>query len=241
MYKRKVIIVRIILVLLFIILWELLSSLGVINKFIFSSPSSILVTTIDLFKSYNLLSHITMTLFEIGISFILSMTIALIGSIILYTNKFLSDTVRPFLTMLNSLPKVSLGPIIIIWCGANIKSIILMAVLTSSITGIITIYNSFINTDYTYIKLFKSMHASKKDILFKLIIPYNKDTILNYANINISLTLIGVIMGELLVSKKGLGYLIEYGTQIFNLNIVMSSLMILSIISYILYKLNPKN
>ena len=139
--------------------------------------------------------------------------------------------------MLNSLPKVALGPIIIIWVGANTKSIILMAVLISLIVSIQTVYNGFINTDKNKIKLLKTFGASKKDILFKVVIPYNYNVIINSLKINISMCLIGVIMGEFLTSKAGIGYLILYGSQIFNLNLVMSGIVILIILSIVLYEL----
>ena len=139
--------------------------------------------------------------------------------------------------MLNSLPKVALGPIIIIWVGANLKSIIVMALLINLIISIITIYNGFIQTDKNKIKLLESFNANKLDIIKKLVIPNSLVTIISSLKLNISMSLIGVIMGEFLVSKSGIGYLIIYGTQIFNLNIVMSGVIILIIISYILYKI----
>ena len=239
MIKRKhlILIVEIIIIVLFLSIWEILSSKGIINSFILSSPSKILKTIINLSINYNLLSHILTTLKEILISFSLGFIIAFIISVILYSNKFLNDLFDPFLTLFNSLPKVALGPIIIIWVGANTNSIILMAILTNTIISIITMLHGFINTDPIKIKLFKSFNANYKQILFKLVIPSNISTIISSFKINISLTLIGVIMGEFLVSKKGIGYLILYGTQVFDLNIVMAGLVILLMLSYGLYKI----
>ena len=137
--------------------------------------------------------------------------------------------------MINSLPKVALGPIIIILMGANTKSIILISILIASITSIQTLHNEFKQTNHNKIKFLKTLNASKKDILINLIIPANKENIINSLKINISLCLIGVIQGEFLTSKAGLGYLIIYGTQIFNLNLVMTSIILLTIISYIMY------
>ena len=141
----------------------------------------------------------------------------------------------PYLTILNSLPKVALGPLIIIWVGASMNSIIFMALMISAIITIINIYNGFINVDSDYIKLLRSFHADKKQIFFKLILPSNKENIISSLKINISMSLIGVIMGELLVSKEGLGYLIMYGSQVFNINLVITSVFILGILSFILY------
>ena len=139
--------------------------------------------------------------------------------------------------MLNSLPKVALGPLIIIIAGANTKSIIVMALLINLIVGIMTIYNGFNNIDKDLIKLFKTFNANRLDILLKLTIPASYKTIISSLKLNISMTLIGVIMGEFLVSKSGLGYLIIYGTQVFNLNMVMAGIVILIIISFVLYKI----
>ena len=235
--NKKIIIYRLLILIIFIFTWELLAKYNIINSFIFSSPTNIIKTTYNLLTKYNLLIHIFYTLIEILISFILSNIIALIISIILYKHKLLYEIIDPYLTLINSIPKVALGPLIIIWVGANFKSIILMALLTNVIISIITIYNGFINTSKIKIKLFKSYKASDNQILYNLIIPSNKKTIISSLKINISLTLIGVIMGEFLVSKHGLGYLIIYGSQIFNLNIVITSLFILIIISYIIYKI----
>ncbi len=221
----------------FLTSWELLSKYKIINPFIFSSPSKIIEMTKNLFLSYNLIGHILTTLYETLIAFILGITFSFIIAILLYEFKILNKIIDPYLTMINSLPKVALGPLIIIIAGANTKSIITMALLINLIVGIMSIYNGFNNIDPDLIKLFKTLHAKKLDTLFKLTIPATYKTIISSLKLNISMTLIGVIMGEFLVSRKGIGYLIIYGTQIFNLNIVMSGIIILIIISFILYKI----
>lgn len=236
-YKLKVLLTQIILVILFFTIWELLARYNIINSFIFSSPSKIINTIIDLITQKTLFTHLFTTLYEVLIAFILGTIIAFLISIIMYECKFFKDVIDPFLTMLNSMPKVALGPIIIIWAGANTKSIIIMALLINIIVSTISIYSGFINTDETKIKLFKTFKANKKQILIKLVIPSSFTTIISSLKINISLTFIGVIMGEFLVSKKGIGYLILYGTQVFNLNLVLAGIFILIILSYFIYKL----
>lgn len=235
--KFIVISAQILILVLFLITWEIFSNLKIINPFIFSSPSKIIETIKNLFISYDLVGHILTTLYETLIAFILGITLSFIIAIILYEFKILNKIIDPYLTMLNSLPKVALGPLIIIIAGANTKSIIVMALLINLIVGIITIYNGFNNIDSDLIKLFKTFKASRLDTLFKLTIPASYKTIISSLKLNISMTLIGVIMGEFLVSQKGIGYLIIYGTQVFNLNMVMSGIVILIIISFVLYKL----
>ncbi len=237
--KRKkvlIFITQIFITIAFLTIWELLSKYKIINSFIFSSPGKILKTIIGLIQNNNLFYHIWVTLYETLVSFFLTTFLSLVISIILYRSEFLNKVFDPYLTMLNSLPKVALGPIIIIWAGANTKSIIFMAVLISIIVSIQTIYNGFVNTDKNKIKLLKAFNASNKDILFKVVIPYNYKVIINILKINISMCLVGVIMGEFLTSKAGIGYLILYGSQIFNLDLVMSGIILLIILSILLYK-----
>lgn len=236
-YKVKVLLSQTFLIVLLLSIWEIGSRLGFINSFIFSSPSKVIEILWDYTLTGEIFIHIGITLLEILISFTLGIVIAFIISIIMYSNKYIADILDPFLTMLNSLPKVALGPIIIIWVGANTNAIITMALLINIIISIITIYTGFINTDKLKMKLFKSFGATKWQTLFKLVIPANISTIISALKINISLTLIGVIMGEFLVSKRGIGYLILYGTQVFNLNLVIAGIFVLIILSYLIYKL----
>lgn len=226
---------QILIFILIIFIWEYLSSNNIINSFVYSSPSKILKTIVDLWKTNNLFSHIWITIIETIISFILATLLGTLIAIFLWCSKFLYRVVDPYLTVINSLPKVALGPIIIILCGANIRSIIIMALLISLIITITNVYNGFINTDRNMIKLMKSFHADKFQTLKYLIIPYNYHVIINSLKINVGMSMVGVIMGEFLVSKSGIGYLINYGSQVFNLNLVFAGITILIIVSYLMY------
>ena len=236
-HKLLIILSQISITLIFIISWELLSKYEIINSFIFSSPSKIINTIYNLYLNNNLFYHIGVTLKEILLSFIIGSLLGFIIAIIFYLVPTLKKIFDPFLTLFNSLPKVSLGPLLIIWLGANIKSIIIMSLLINTIVTLISIYNGLINTDQYRIKMFKTFKATKYQTLIYLIIPHNKEAIISSLNLNISMSLIGVIMGEFLVSKAGIGYLILYGTQVFNLNLVMSGIVLIMIISFIIYKL----
>lgn len=233
--KIYILLTQFLILISLLILWQLLADNNIINTFITSSPKQILKTIINLYSTNNLFHHIWITLYETIISFTLGTIIGILIAIILWYNPFISKVIDPYLTILNSLPKVSLGPILIIWVGANIKSIIVMSLLISVIITIITVYNSFQETDINKIKLLKSMNATKFQILKYLILPSNYPTIISSLKINISMSLIGVIMGELLVSKEGIGYLIMYGSQVFNLDLVITGIIILMIVSYIMY------
>ena len=238
-YKRKKVIVfsiQVLLVLIFLGLWEYLSDRKIINAFIFSAPSKIVKVIMELYVKDNLFQHIWVTLKEVLISFGLGFVRSMILAIIFYSFDMVYKIFDPFITMLNSLPKVAIGPLILIWCGANIKSVIIMALLINLIVSVITIYTGFRKVSSNHLLLFKSFGASKVKTLWYLVIPSSINSIISSLKLNISMSFIGVIMGEFLVSKEGVGYLIIYGTQVFNLDLVLAGVLILVVLSYVLYK-----
>ncbi|MBQ6324397.1 MAG: ABC transporter permease [Bacilli bacterium] len=235
--KRIILFWRVILIFIFLLLWEFGAQYEIINTFLFSSPTRIVKTIILLFKREELINNISITIAEVLISFIFATVIGIFIATIMWFKKRFAKIIDPYITIINSLPKVALGPLIIIWVGASINSIVFMAITISVFTTIINIYSGFISVDNDYLVMIKSFGASKWQIYKKIIFPSNLENIITTLKINISLSLIGVIMGELLVSKKGLGYLIMYGSQVFNLDLVISSIFILGFISYVMYLL----
>lgn len=236
-FKFFVHLTQILIIILIFGIWEILAKYEIINTFLYSSPSLIIKTIINLIKQSALFNHILITIYEVILSFFIVSIIGFFIATILWWNKFLSRVLNPFLTNINSLPKVALGPLIIILSGANIKSIIIMSLMISLFITIINLYQAFISTNKNYIILLKSFNAKKRDIFLKVILPSNKENIISTLKINMSMNFIGVIMGELLVSKQGLGYLIMYGSQVFNINLVITSIFILGLLSFILYYL----
>lgn len=183
-----------IFLLVFIILfWQFLADKEIINTFITSSPKEIIETLINLHNTKNLYQHIWTTIYETLISFSLGTILGCVIASMLWWNKFIAKIVDPFLTVLNSLPKVALGPIIIIWFGAGIKSIMIMSLLISLIITIINVTDGFNKTDDNKIKLLRSFKAIKSQIFFKLVLPYNYKTIISALKINISMSLIGLL------------------------------------------------
>ena len=235
--KRKILVTffQLFILFIFLLIWEILAYLEIINPFLYSSPSKVFLTISNLFVSNNLMIHIGVTLYETVLSFFLSSFIGFVVATILWWNNFISDVIDPYLTIFNSLPKVALGPLIIIWIGTSTNSIIIMALLISSFVSIINIYNGFISVNNNFILLMRSMKATKRQIFTKVILPSNIRSLINACKINISMSLIGVIMGELLVSKSGLGYLIMYGSQVFNINLTITATFILGVLSYLMY------
>ncbi|MBR4618349.1 MAG: ABC transporter permease [Bacilli bacterium] len=238
--KKLITFFQILIIISFLLIWELLSDFHLINSFLSSSPKEVIKTIISLIQDKTLFKHISITLYETLISFIITSTFGFLIATTMWFFKKLSKIIDPYLTILNALPKVALGPLIIIWIGASTNSIICMALLISLFITIINIYNGFTSVNKNYITLLKSLNASKKDIFIKVIIPSNKKNLISCTKINISMTLIGIIMGELLVSKEGLGYLIMYGSQVFNINLVITSVFILGVIAFLMYELITK-
>lgn len=192
--KIKVIACQILILALFILIWQLLSDYKVINTFLCSSPKKVVQTIVNLYKSNDLLIHIWVTLKEILISFLLGSLIGIVFAALLWLSPFLSKVLDPYLTILNSLPKVALGPIIIIWAGANQNSIILMALLISTISTIISVYVGFKHTNKISIKLLKSFNANKFQIFTRVVFPSNLNTIISSLKINLSMTFVGLMV-----------------------------------------------
>lgn len=216
-------------------LWELLAYLNVIDTFIMSSPTRIVKTIGNLYISGDLFYHIFTTLYEATIGFLIATIVGTIIAILLWSNETIRKILDPYIVVLNSLPKIALGPIIIIWVGVGTSSIVTMDILIMIIISIISMLNAFMQIDESKIMLLKSMNANKFQILFKLILPGSLAEFISLLKINVGLTWVGTIMGEYLVSKAGLGYLIIYGSQIFNLDLVMASTIILCVLAGLMY------
>ena len=237
--KRKifVITIRILILVVFFALWQILADVGAINVFVFSSPAKMLSTMIDLFVSGNLLYHMFITFLEAFLGFLIATILGYVIAVLLWWNDRLREILEPYIIILNSLPKVALGPIIIIWFGAGTRAIIVMAILIMIIITVISILNSFVTCDKNKILLMQSMGASKWQILTKLVVPNGRREFMSVLKINVGMTWVGTIMGEYLVSKAGLGYLIVYGSQVFKLDLVMTSILILCVLAGLMYGL----
>lgn len=235
--KRKIIICRILLLVLLVGAWELATRLEVMDAFIFSSPSRIVLCFIQMVKDRMIFYHIGITLGETFFSFLLVIVIGILLAIVLWWNDSLAKILEPYLVVLNSLPKTALAPVFIVWLGNNMKTIIVAAVSVAVFSTTITLHNSFLEMEPEKIKLIRTLGGKKKDILCKLIIPGNIPAIISVMKVDIGLTLVGVIIGEFLAAKAGLGYLIVYGSQVFKLDYVLLSIVILCLISTGLYLL----
>ncbi len=233
--KHKIIFFRILVLILLIGAWEAATLWGWMDAFIFSSPSRIVLCFIQMVKDHMIFYHIGITLGETFISFALVIILGILLAILLWWKESLAKIAEPYLVVLNSLPKTALAPVFIVWLGNNMKTIIVAAVSVAVFGTTITLYNAFQEIDPEKIKLIRTLGGSKKDVLCKLILPGNIPAIISIMKVDIGLTLVGVIIGEFLAAKAGLGYLIVYGSQVFKLDYVLLSIVILCIISTGLY------
>jgi len=226
---------RVLLLILLFLIWEFVANSGLVDPFITSSPSRIFNALIELFSSGNLVFHAWVTLYETLLAFIISTLLGFVLAIVLYSIPPIRKVLEPYLVVLNSLPKVALGPLIIVWVGAGTKAIITMGILICIIVTTISILNGFLEVDEEKILLFKTMGASPIQILFRLILPSSLPSLIAVLKINVGLAWVGVIMGEYLNSSAGLGYLIVYGGQIFKLDLVMAAILVLCLLASIMY------
>ena len=230
-----VVFMRIFVLCAFLALWEIFAATGVIDSFLSSSPSRIAKTLKDLFLSGELWIHIGTTVYETVIGFIIATALGTLIALGLWWSENFRRISEPYIIVLNSLPKIALGPIIIVWFGSGTKSIVFMTVIITIIVTIITMQNGFLATDKGKIMLLESMGAGKTTIMKKLVIPQSIPTFVSCLKINVGMAWIGSIMGEYLTSKQGIGYLIVYGGQVFKLDLVMASTVILCILAGLMY------
>ena len=234
--RRKYLILatQIIILLAVVLGWEIAAINGMVDSFIVSSPMRIWRTILN-FRNNQLIFHIGVTFFETIIGFVLGATLGIFIAFLLWWSEFLARVMDPYLVVLNALPKIALGPVIIIWVGAGMQAVIVMALAISLVVTILEMLSGFINTDAELMKMARTFDAKKLQTFRKIVFPYNLHTLFNCLKINIGLSLVGVIAGEFLVSRAGLGYLIIYGGQVFQMDLVMTSVVILAVLAAVLY------
>ena len=239
-YRRKRRLIafwQIFILVLFIFLWESTTRVGLLNDFIFSSPSRIIKAFITMASNGTVFYHIGITLFETFLSFFIVLVAGILLSVLLWWNRSISSVLEPYLITLNSLPKTALAPIFIVWLGNNMKTIIVCAISLAIFGTVINLTTSFTQMDPDKLLLIKTLGGGRKDMLQKVIIPGSVPNIISNMKVNIGLCLVGVIIGEFLSANAGLGYLIVYGSQVFKLDWVLMSIVILCIIATALYGL----
>ncbi len=235
--KHLITIIRIVLGVGFLGLWELAARMEWINSFIFSSPTGIFTCFRTMVEEGSFFYHLGITLSETLASFALVTVLGLLAVILLWMFPMAAKVTEPYLVMLNSIPKSALAPLLIVWLGANMKTIIVAGISVAVFGNIINLHTAFLKMDEEKIKLIRTLGGKKHHILAKVLLPGSLSVIISNMKVNIGLSLVGVVIGEFLAAKAGLGYLIIYGSQVFQLDLVMMSILILCLVSIGLYKL----
>ena len=235
-HRRQVVIVRFMLLVLLLALWELAADFGWINSFIFSSPSMIAKCLLGMAADGSLFLHTGVTLLETVVSFALVVAVGLAVALMLWCSRSLSEILEPFLVMLNSLPKSALAPLLIVWLGNNMRTIIVAAISVALFGSILTLHTGFYQMDGEQVKLIYSLGGSRRDVLLKVLLPGSLPLIISNMKVNIGLCLVGVIIGEFLSARAGLGYLITYGSQVFAMTMVVTAIVVLCLMSVVLYQ-----
>ncbi|MBO0960295.1 ABC transporter permease [Neobacillus sp. MM2021_6] len=217
--------------------WELASGKQWIDPLIFSSPSKIWNLLITKIQDGSLLTHTGVTLTETIFGFILGTLLGTILAAILWWSPLVQKILDPYLVVLNAMPKVALGPILIVALSPGYPSIIAMGAIISVIITTIVVYTSFKEVDPNYIKVLRTFGATRFQCFKEAILPASFPTIISTLKVNVGLSWVGVIVGEFLVSSRGLGYMIIYGFQVFNFTLVFLSLLVIAVIATIMYQL----
>lgn len=233
--KRNILIIQALLVVALFSFWELFSQIGILDKFLFSCPSEILILLIENIKSNEIFIHVGYSLLETLIALFIGTIAGILIALLLWFSKKATKIIDPFLVVLNALPKTALAPILIVWAGTGVKGIVVVAISLSLVMTVISALNFFNSVDSEQIKMLQTFGANKIQILFKLVLPSNVNNLLSIFKINIGLTWVGVIVGEFLVSRFGIGYLVVYGGQVFKMDLVMMGVFVLAILAFIMY------
>lgn len=236
-HKRIVTVSRILILIVFLLVWEITASKGIIDSFIFSSPSKIILCFWGMLLDKSIFLHLGVTLYETLLSFLLVIAISILVAVALWFSTKLSEILDPYLVVLNSLPKSALAPLLIVWLGATKTTIIVAGMSVAIFGSILNLYTSFTVVDPGKIKLIYTLGGSRFHALTKVVLPSSIPAIISNMKVNIGLCLVGVIIGEFLAARDGLGYLIIYSSQVFKMDWLLMSIVLLCIMATILYSL----
>ena len=234
--RQAILATQIAVFVLFFLFWEISARMKWIDTFLTSYPSQMWTLFLKLLKDGSLPKHIGISTFETVAGFISGTLLGTIVAILLWWSDFVSKVLDPYMVVLNALPKTALAPIVILWAGAGITGIVVTAMTVSIVVTILGVYGGFKEVDGEKVKMLETFGATKLQILNKVIIPASIPTIVNALKINVGLSWVGVIVGEFMVSRAGIGYLIVYGSQVFRMDLVMTSVFILAVLAALMYQ-----
>ena len=234
-YHKMISLARFLIIAVFLLVWETSANTGFIDPFFFSSPSRVCKSFAVLYRDNNLAAHIGITLLETIVSFFLVFGISMSTATLLWYSKKASAILEPYLVVLNSLPKSALAPLFIVWLGTGLRTIIVAGISVAIFGAVISLYTGFALTEPEKCMLITTLGGNRRQIFTKVVLPSNVLLMLSTMKVNIGLSLVGVIIGEFLAARRGLGYLIIYGSQTFKMSMVITSIVILCVIAMMLY------
>jgi NitT/TauT family transport system permease protein len=237
MRRMSIITAQILILVIFFAQWEITARLKIVDPFLVSQPSRMIKFMMKLYNEGILFTHIWVTCYETIVGFVLGTVIGTFIAVLLWWSDFVSKVLDPYLVVLNALPKIALGPILIFWIGNGQPAIIAIALMISLVVTIISVLSGFKEVDEDKIKLIQTFGGTKFQILRYVVFPASIPTMISALKINVGLSWVGVIVGEFLVAKEGLGFLIVFGGQVAQLDMVMLSIIVLSIAAYLMYEL----
>ena len=237
LHKKFVAAARILLLVVFLSVWELTASHQIIDSFIFSSSSKIARCFLDMVADRSIFLHLGVTLYETIVSFLLVIVFSILTAVLLWFSKKLSEILEPYLVVLNSLPKSALAPLLIVWLGATRTTIIVAGMSVAIFGSILNLYTSFMSADPGKMTLIYTLGGKRHQVLTKVVLPSSIPAIISNMKVNIGLCLVGVIIGEFLAAKEGLGYLIIYSSQVFKMDWLLMSICLLCLFAMCLYAL----
>ena len=217
-----------------LVLWQVAPQSGWINPMLTSYPTAVARTFMKMLQDGSLLVHTWATVSETLVGFIGGMVLGTLCAVALWWSPFLHRVLDPFIVVMNAIPKIALVPIFYIWLG-DVTSIYAMAIAISVFVTILMLYTGFQAIDADKIKLVRLFGASRFKVLTKIVLPGSVPTMISALKVNVGLSLVGVIVGEFQAAKAGLGYLINYGSQIFQMNLVMTAIVVLAVISSLFF------
>ncbi|MEK4698189.1 ABC transporter permease [Solibacillus sp. FSL R7-0668] len=235
-HKRKILLFQVLLLIGILLFWQLATQFRLLDPLIFSSPQAVATLFMTKLTDGSLLPHVGITLLETVIGFLLGTLFGTLLAIFLWASKSAAAVLDPYLVVLNAMPKVAIGPMILVVFGPNMLAVIVMGVLISVIISTIVIFSAFLQVNENYLKVMQLFHATKYETFRHVVLPASMPTIISTLKVNVGLSWVGVIVGEFLVSSKGLGYLIISGFQVFNFTLVFLALVMIVVLATLMYK-----
>jgi NitT/TauT family transport system permease protein len=225
---------QLVLVVVFLVLWEVAPRAHWIDPMLTSYPSAIARTAVGLVQDGSLARNAWATFNATLVGFVGGMLLGTAVATLLWLSPFLFRVLDPFIVVVNALPKIALVPVFYIWLGDR-ASIYAMAIAVSVFVTILMLYTGFRAVDPDKLRLARMYGASRLRTHWMIVLPGSVPTMIATLKVNIGLALVGVVVGEFQSAKAGLGYLISYGGQVFQMNLVMTAIVALAAISCVLF------